>query len=378
LENQKNPRCFRKVKKPLHYTNQLNAWFTKTVTWWWIKNVFWPWHVQNWGDVRCILLLDNCSAHDIDLEEVKAFTKGKLIIFFFPPNVTNTHQPADMGMIASMKVGYRVIMMTKLLDLFDAEGGYEQAYCARRRQPKGCQGLDFGGKATLLDAMKILDTIWSADAKYAKTDSILRCWRKAAILPLTWDCDINNDVGQASIATKATKISKEECNELCGLFQEIELRVGNDNSGNLSRFSALQGSFADDRMPMMTDTDRLAMAEEWACVEDDPIVFNADVEDMIEALENDEEDDDEEEGDANDDEESVVAMDIEDGNQKPAAKVTFLEAEECCFKISEYITTSGAPREIKDDILRIARRIRSHHVSKPRMTPTITKFLVKK
>jgi hypothetical protein len=65
--------------------------------------VFWPWHVHKFGDVKAILLLDNCSAHT-DLDESRL--PKKLIIHFLPPNVTSCHQPADMGIIAAIKVGY--------------------------------------------------------------------------------------------------------------------------------------------------------------------------------------------------------------------------------------------------------------------------------
>jgi hypothetical protein len=47
--------------------------------------------------------------------------------------------------------------------------------------------------------MLILDTIWSQDSKYVRADTIARYWRKADILPVSWQMDINNDVGQTLI-----------------------------------------------------------------------------------------------------------------------------------------------------------------------------------
>lgn len=378
----KNPHYFRLEEPPLPYTNQCNAWFTRTVTWWWIETVFWPWHLMNKGSVYCILLLDNCTAHNMDLDKIKQRYGGKLIIFFFPLNVTNKHQPADMGMIAAMKVGYRIIMLTKLLDIFEVDGGYEKAALARELQQKGCRGLDYGGKATILDAMKILNGIWSVDGKYAKKDSIRRCWRKAGILLVSWNCEINNDVSQLSnsMQAKDKQISSDDCKQLSELFKRIEIQVMNDKIGKLSQFSALTDSFADKpKVTPMTRADRLAMVEEWACVEDDPIVYNADIDDQIEALENDEEENDDIE-EIDGDEESVVIMDMDDGDDgKQKAKVSFLEAEECCIKLAEYIKTSGAPKKNLDDIQRIARnlRLRSHHTSKPRTSPTLTHYFPK-
>ena len=70
--------------------------------------------------------------------------------------MTRNHQPADMGMIASLKVLCKTLMLRKRLELFDAEGGHEAAAKARKQPKKGCRGSDVGGKATILDAMNIV------------------------------------------------------------------------------------------------------------------------------------------------------------------------------------------------------------------------------
>ena len=68
--------------------------------------------------------------------------------------------------------------------------------------------------------MNILHEIWNVkeDGKYVSSDSIRRCWRKASILPVTWETDINNDVGSASLPKKLKMISKEQSDELCELM----------------------------------------------------------------------------------------------------------------------------------------------------------------
>ncbi len=127
--------------------------------------------------VHCILILDNCRAHT-DLN--KAVLPRKLIIHFFPPNCTSFLQPADMGMIASLKVGYRVSMLRKLLAICDDQELYKEALTAGTQSRNGCKGLSYCGKAHLLDAMVILDSCWSSDnSKYCSNDSIKRCWRRA-------------------------------------------------------------------------------------------------------------------------------------------------------------------------------------------------------
>ena len=83
-----------------------------------------------------------------------------LIIKLFPPKVTNKHQPSNVGMIAAMKVVYRMIMLTNLLNIFDAPpGGYKQAVCMGWLQDKGCSGLPFGGKATVVTQCYV-DLAW--------------------------------------------------------------------------------------------------------------------------------------------------------------------------------------------------------------------------
>jgi len=150
----KNPRCFDHLDNPpMAYKDQKNAWFDQKITIWWIFQVFIPHHTHHYGRSKAILLLDNCTAHKINME----FLPDWLKIVFLPPNVTNTHQPADMGIIASLKVGYKTSMLMQLLEIFDKEDGYEKAARLRQSTKKGCRGLRLGGKPTVLDAMHILD-----------------------------------------------------------------------------------------------------------------------------------------------------------------------------------------------------------------------------
>ena len=80
--------------------------------------------------MKAVLLVENCSAHKIGELDLP----NNLKLLFFPANVTSTRYPADMGMVAFIKVGYNIIVLTLLLNIFDSEGGYESAhqYCARQ------------------------------------------------------------------------------------------------------------------------------------------------------------------------------------------------------------------------------------------------------
>ena len=77
-----------------------------------------------------------------------------------------------MGLVASIKVGYIVHLLGILLSLFDIEGGYTAAAVARAGVPTGCRGLDYGGKAIILNAMKTLNLMWETDNMNAKNESI--------------------------------------------------------------------------------------------------------------------------------------------------------------------------------------------------------------
>jgi hypothetical protein len=58
--------------------------------------------------------------------------------------------------------------------------------------------------------MRILKSIWEDDeGKYARVDGIKRCWRKANILPVSWECDINNDVGRSHVPISMKTLNKD-------------------------------------------------------------------------------------------------------------------------------------------------------------------------
>ena len=81
----KQPRCFNLRKPPIAYMHQRNSWFDQKITKWWVKNVFWPAHVHRNGEVNAILILDNCSANNIDFSIISKH----LTIKFLPPNGTS-------------------------------------------------------------------------------------------------------------------------------------------------------------------------------------------------------------------------------------------------------------------------------------------------
>ena len=138
----KRPQCFDLCDiPPLHYTHQFNAWFDRAVTKWWLDNVFAPFCFKLFGSQKCILLLDNCPAHE-GISEWK--TQSNIIVKFLPPNLTSAYQPADQGIISSLKLGYKLTLLHTLLDICDDPVAYAAAKTAGTQMKKGCKGISFG------------------------------------------------------------------------------------------------------------------------------------------------------------------------------------------------------------------------------------------
>jgi len=123
-------------------------------------------------------------------------------------------------------LGYKYFLLKKLLSIFDVEGGFvEDAARRRARQPPGCKGVNYGGKSTVLDAMLLVNQAWSNDEKYGRVEGIRRCWRKAGILPVEWDLEIDNDLGSATVSDDRKKLSKEDCDELCNMMKTLSTKA---------------------------------------------------------------------------------------------------------------------------------------------------------
>jgi hypothetical protein len=112
--------------------------------------VLWPWHLAHLahhGNVCFLLLLDNCPAH-VDLDKNKL--PAKLVLLFFPPNCTSFLQPADMGMIACLKLGYKANMLRRLLAICDDDSLYKEALVQENEQEEAVRDWSTAAKHTYL------------------------------------------------------------------------------------------------------------------------------------------------------------------------------------------------------------------------------------
>ena len=282
----KKPRCFRLSpdgKIPKYYKDQKDAWFDKSITKWWLWYVLLPHVKSEFGDVHFIIILDNCSAHKgIPANQLPA----KCHLIFLPPNLTSRHQPADMGMISTLKVGYKTHMLRALLCILDDAAAYATAISEGERQVSGLKGLQHASDPHIWDAMEILRSVWDEnndDAKYATRTSIMRCWRKAAVMPAAAQLDLINEAGSRG-EYKGAELDPSHLSELCSVMQFLNVACAD---AGVEVPEHLQDTFIGE--PDVTDDVLHDMASLWVNIEDDPDVQSVEAEErMQEFIDNEE------------------------------------------------------------------------------------------
>jgi|Transcript_26064 hypothetical protein len=250
-----------------------------------------------------------------------------------------------MGMITSLKVGYRTYLLSNLLALYDEEGCYEHAEAARKRHPEGCGCINYGGKATVLDAMYLLLKVWEDESNHVTSEYVQQCWRKANIVPAS--VDINNAVGLASVPEKDKKISSAECDELCQLINSLVLVSSNirDNANNQP--PALDESYVADTDTPLPQDDMRTMLSNWVTIEDNEEMVEFEAQEELNKLDETviggggmESDNDE---DAEDDNEEVAAG---EENATPNLFQNLMQVKENLAEIQRFASQNGCPREI--------------------------------
>ena len=373
-----HPHCFRLRPGgcPIPYTHQKKAWFTIKVTVWWIKHVFWPHHLQKHGNVYAILILDNCTSHQgIDQSDFKKQhdLPEKLIILFLPPNVTSRAQPADMGMIAVLKIGYRYIMLGKLIDLYDSYS-VEEIDNMRARAKRGQKGLDVGCKAHMLDAAEILDGIWSQDGKYASEEGIRKCWKKSDILDdsifqseSSMDIDTADDGNNVELKDLASRMKK---------LVEISATKSTDlNKNKIENSDALTEVIDGVKDLQLLQNNQLTdIVENWCSIEDNEHVTNYEIDEAIEETEKGIINED---PDANDDDDDKVEFspssnisNFAEAYEKLHDVAVFLESQGKDLYQTEHSAILGAERNIR-------RKYISHTAKKQKSAPTLQKYFFK-
>ena len=279
----KKPACFRLLaagkKLPLFYTNQKRAWYDKHQTVTWLRDLFLPHVLKTHGDKKVILLLDNCSAHKVD---TSMGLLKHVHILFFPPNLTCWHQPADMGVIQSLKVGDKGNVIETLLNVCDDPALHRQARVLAASAKPGCVGLKHGAKPHVLDAMDVLQKVWSRDDKYASTDGIIRCWLRANCLPTPLQAELQSGVEPGRNRVGKYRLPDAELNALCMSMLHLTTAVeGLDDAP-----PAVADSYADNcgQRENLNQEQLRTMMESWCFIENDPNVVDFEIEEEMELL----------------------------------------------------------------------------------------------
>ena len=178
------PECFRDLANnspPLPYNHQSNAYFDQNIFHWWLTEVF----AKNCEGLRnggkVLLILDNAKIQ-VDVADVPV----NIIIRYLPANLTSMYQPMDQGVIRSLKIGYKQLMLEKLLEICDNRELYNERKAEAALKRRGQKGLQFACKAHIVDAMNLLNNIWNSPVpKYCTTNMIQGCFRRSKCLPKT-------------------------------------------------------------------------------------------------------------------------------------------------------------------------------------------------
>lgn len=116
----KCPRALKGMQHlPVSYRAQKNAWMNKVIFRDWFFQEFVPAARENMqklakSDSKCLLLLDNCSAHPDETELVSDC--GNIFACYLPPNVTSLIQPMDQGIIRNLKCLYKTDFMLQMMN----------------------------------------------------------------------------------------------------------------------------------------------------------------------------------------------------------------------------------------------------------------------
>ena len=216
----------------------------------------------------------------------------------------------------------------------------------------------------------MMKQIWNGDnGKHVSTESVRRCWRKADILPITWNMDINNEVGHASTPEWKKVVSNDTCNELCNLMNNIKLRAKECSIDTTTTVgNVFRDTFVTDGD--ISNDDLHDMAEAWIDIEDNEDMINEIVDDellLVDAFVNDK---NLEDADNEDDEEEEIVQ-FETSTEKKTKHVEVLEA---FATIESYLAENKLPKEHQLSISKVRYGVQTHVMDKPKKSPTIRSF----
>ena len=118
----------------------------------WIKSLN---HTNRLKHRKILVLVDNASSHVVS-EEL-----DYVIVHFLPPNTAPYLQSCDTGIINSFKAHYRKLYLQTVLEAIDSE----------KEIPR----------LNIKEAISLCSEAW----RNVTSQTIVNCWRKTEIVPLT-------------------------------------------------------------------------------------------------------------------------------------------------------------------------------------------------
>lgn len=113
IRKAKHPRCIRKIKPPVPYCSHKTALSDTATLRKWFYLVFISF-VRNGTLMNVAFVMDNCGPHGADLLD----STGQVSVINLPRNCTSVLDPMDMGILPSLDVQYRSMLLNTVWKYF--------------------------------------------------------------------------------------------------------------------------------------------------------------------------------------------------------------------------------------------------------------------
>ena len=123
-------------------------------------------------ECKCVLVLDNCSAHPEASDLVS--DDGKIIAKFLPPNVTSLIQPMDQGVIEALKRRYKKKLLRGVIIADD----------------RGDSLLDYIKSVNMSTVVQLVTESWDE----IEPSTLRKSWQKILPLPSKKDTESPDDL----------------------------------------------------------------------------------------------------------------------------------------------------------------------------------------
>ena len=150
------------------YMSQSKGWMDANTFETWLH--FWYAEVQTRSVGPWLLIMDNCSGHDLD------FNLPNVRIECLPPNTTPLYQPLDLGLIAQTKIRYRMSLLRHIINM--TLQWQQEDHGFKENSGRGKYGLREGHSPHVADAISLMNEAW----EYVSQRNVCKCWIKSKCL----------------------------------------------------------------------------------------------------------------------------------------------------------------------------------------------------